>query len=62
MNDITWCINPFCGEQTEYEGDLCRSCEEEDRAIIQRRLTRQERIEDLADSGCDTWSEYREEN
>ncbi len=26
-----------------------------------RKLTRQEQLEALADSGCDTWSEYRGE-
>lgn len=56
-----WCLNPLCDEQPEYDGEFCRSCEEEDRAV-QRKLTCNERLEGLADSGCDTWADYREEN
>ncbi len=29
--------------------------------VRQSRMTRQERLEGLADSGCDTWAEYRGE-
>ncbi len=37
----------------------CDSCGEEQEHA--RKLTRQERLEGLADSGCDTWEEYRGE-
>lgn len=32
-----------------------------DRRRPRPRLTRQERLQGLADSGCDTWEEYRGE-
>ncbi len=29
--------------------------------VVQPKLTRQERLQGLADRGCDTWSDYRGE-
>ena len=58
---------PQCGRygdpcpETGYDGDdLCPDCKAGD-PPVRRRLTRQERLEGLADSGCDTHEEYREE-
>ena len=42
-------------------GQRMQSSEGKERRIVhrpRRRLTRYERLEALADSGCDTWAEY----
>jgi hypothetical protein len=45
-------------EDTEHEEDI----EHEDDPPRRRpRLTRNERLQGLADRGCDTWEEYRGE-
>ena len=54
---------------TSYEPCLCgdpecRRCfprSDEDDAPPERPLSRQARLQALADAGCDTWEEYREE-
>ena len=42
---------------TSRRGWVCETC----RWARPSRLTRQERLEGLADAGVDTWEEYREE-
>lgn len=41
------------------EGEECPHCGADTDRI--RKLTRQEQLEGLADRGCDTWEDYREE-
>ena len=40
---------------------LVEPMDDEDDATPRRKLTRQERLQGLADSGCDTWADYRGE-
>jgi Zn finger protein HypA/HybF involved in hydrogenase expression len=59
-----------CGEEFRQDAnhlEMCPACVEreeqaaEERAELaarRRRLTRQERLEMMADAGCDTWAEY----
>ena len=43
------------------EYGYCGDCRAEIKAeVTSRRLTRQERLQGLADRGCDTWEEYNE--
>lgn len=46
--------------------NVCEACagtclEDEHEAPAPRRLSRYERLERMADDGCDTWEEYRGE-
>jgi hypothetical protein len=49
---------PSCGGICAIECDMCFRCEMQNN---RRRLTRQERLQRRADSGCDTWEEDRGE-
>ncbi len=62
-DDRTYCLVPDCDEQP-WPGDaLCRTHQEEELPCLdwRRKPTREERLQGLADSGCDTWEEYRGE-
>lgn len=54
-----------CAEPLDAAGN-CANCNEpclSDGTPLfpQRRLTRQERLQEMADAGCDTWEDYRGE-
>ena len=55
--------NAMLARITEAEpyGVECEPMTDRDDHAPRRRLTRYERLEALADSGCDTWSEWRGE-
>jgi len=50
----------YCGMCDEWvKGRECPKCGADTEAP--KKLTREEKLLGLADRGCDTWSEYREE-
>ena len=53
----------YCGMCDEYHrrGTECPKCGADLEKVPERRLTRQERLQALADSGVDTWEEKRGE-
>ena len=55
-----YCLDPYCDEEPEVKGELCRTHQDEE-AATHRKLTRQERLQGMADRGTDTWEEYRGE-
>lgn len=49
---------PLCDDLVD--GDPCPECGADTERVVTRKLTRQERLEGLADRGIDTFEDYRE--
>jgi hypothetical protein len=62
MEDRDYCLVPDCDEAPRPGDGLCETHQREDMRHIRRRRTRQERLQGLADQGCDTWDDYNERN
>lgn len=69
MEDRDYCLVPDCDEAPRPGDELCETHQreemrhnQEEMRHIRRRMTRQERLQGLADQGCDTWDDYNEKN
>ncbi len=64
------CTEVLCGlegenvlgvDASDVEDSTCQECRSHVPRRYTRRLSRNERLQGLVDSGCDTWAEYRGE-
>lgn len=59
------CITPGCKKIPIENNQLCETCRAEyshrQYHKSMNRMTRNERLQGMADRGCDTWEEYRGE-
>ncbi len=53
--------NLLAVDASDVEDSTCQECRSHVPRRYTRRLSRNERLQGLADSGCDTWAEYRGE-